>query len=485
MSGDRNVAISGGFWTGVSTAVTLVAALARVMILTRFLEKSDFGVVSIISMIIELCVTFTDLGFASVIMYKQKLTDMEFSSLYWSQLFLFLFIYIVLYLCAPLASSFYGEQVLSSLIPIASLSVVCQAIGKLYESVLQKKYQFKLLAFRNIVSSLISLILAVWMAWKGYGVYSLIYSTLSQSIILNVWNFISGYKIQKVSFLFDFKGIIPLIRIGLYQTGTRILDFFSNKIDVMIIGKLLGTEVLGVYDLAKGLVNRFVSFIRTVVAKVALPILSNSNADDNVVRNRFLMITKTVATISIPVCFAIAMFSEGIVHIVYGEKYIEMSSMVTVFAVIAAVNSTGCFFEMLGIAKGRTDLSFYYTVYRVILTVLTVLICSFISIFAVVVGQLLLTIIMFVVNWKVVVNKTYPIPIKLYLSQFDKLLIVNVIICLIAFIIIKIDLLSVFTSHWTIKFFAEAAVYALLLVIGARLFLKEDIRFFVELLKRR
>ena len=92
MNNEKQIAIKGGLWTGLSTAVSLLTAVARMMILTRFLEKSDFGIVSIINMIIGLCTTFTDLGFASVIMYKQNLSDKEFSSLYWIQFIFFIFI---------------------------------------------------------------------------------------------------------------------------------------------------------------------------------------------------------------------------------------------------------------------------------------------------------------------------------------------------------------------------------------------------------
>ena len=484
MSNDRSVAIKGTFWTSVSTAVTLVATFARTMILTRFLEKSDFGVVSIINMVIGLCVTFTDLGFASVIMYKQKLTDKEFSTLYWVQLLLFVGIYIILWLCSPLVASFYSEPVLSRLIPVASLSVICQAIGKLYGSVLQKRYQFKLLAFRNIISNLISLVIAWWMAWKGYGVYSLVISTLSQAVILNLWNFISGSKIQKVSFLFDFREVVSLIKIGVYQTGARILDFISNKLDVMIIGKLLGTEALGVYDLAKELAFKFVDFIRSVVLNVALPILSNSNTDDNSVKSKFLVITKTVATLCLPVCLAIAVFSKDIVHIVYGEKYLEIAPMVTVFAVITVITNFTCFFSMLGISKGRTDLNLRTTVYRVFLTIPTVFICSHISIFGVVIGQLFLTIIMSIVIWHVVLVKTYPIPVKLYFSQFDKQLILNVVVSLLVFAIHQLGFVSIITANWVIKFVIEAIIYVLFWAIGMRLFLMKDVQFFIDFLKR-
>lgn len=484
MSSDRSVAIKGGFWTSISTAVTMIATFARVMILTRFLEKSDFGIVAIVNMVIDLCLTFTDLGFASVIMYKQKLSDREFSSLYWTQLILFTCLYGILWLLSPLVSSFYDEPVLSLLIPIASLSVIFQALGKLYDSVLQKRYQFKLLAFRNIISNFVSLIIAGWMAWKGFGVYSLVFSTLSQAVILNLWNLFSGLRIQRVRMMFDFKEIIPLIKIGVYQTGTRILDFFSGKLDVMIIGKLLGTDALGVYDLAKSLVFRFVDFIRTVVSKVALPILSNSNSDDDAVRHKFLMITKTVATLCIPICITIAAFSKDVVHIVYGEKYLDVAPLVSIFAIVTLFTSITSFFDMLGIAKGRTDLNFWNTVARIIVTTPVIFITSQFSITAVAFGQLGVTFVMVVIFWKIVVQKTYPIPVKQYLSQFDKTLFVVGICGLILYVIQSLNLIWP-SGDWIVRMIIHALIYLTIMLTGARYLLKDDVSFFLNLIRKR
>lgn len=480
-----NVAIKGSIWTGISTIVTLATSFARVMILTRYLEKGDFGIVSIINMVIALCVTFTDLGFASVIMYKQKLSDKEFSSLFWLQLFLFSSIYLVLISLSSYVSSFYGEPALSILIPIASISVICQAFGKLYDSVLQKQYKFKLLAYRNIISNVLSLVLAAYMARMEFGVYSLIFSTLCQSVIFNVWNFISGNKIQKVKFLFDFKGIIPLARIGIYQTGTRILDFLSSKLDVVIIGKLLGTDTLGLYDLAKELVFKLVDFIRTVVSKVALPILSNSNSDDESVRRKFLMITKTVASLCIPICLGISVFSEDIVHIVYGEKYLEITPLVSVFSIITIFTSITCFFDMLGIAKGRTDLNFKNTIYRVLITTPMIFLCSKMSIYAVSIGQLVVTIIMVVIFWRVVVMNTYPMSIRKYVSQFSKILILSILVSLLIIFGYMIESVICFPQNWITKFCINAVLFVVLYIIGLRFYLIEDVKFFLNLINRK
>ena len=291
--------IKGGYWTGLSTAFTMLIQFGRIMILTRFLEKSDFGIVSIVNMVIGLCFSFSDLGFASIIMYKNKLSEREFSSLYWIQWILYVGVYILIAFTSPLLSLFYKKDILNKLIPIAALSMICLSFGKLYDSVLQKRYEFKKLAIRNIISNLLSLFLAIWLAYKGYGVYSLIYSTLFQALLYNVWTFIVGYSYQPVKFLFNFKEVKPLIKMGLYQTYTRIADFVSSKIDVFIIGKMLGMDVLGIYDLSKELVLKFVMFIRSVVSQIALPFISNSNSDESVVIKKFLLVTRLIAFICI------------------------------------------------------------------------------------------------------------------------------------------------------------------------------------------
>ena len=482
---DKNVAIKGGIWTSISMAFTMLATMGRVMILTRFLDKSDFGLVSITNMVIALCSTFTDLGFASVIMYRQKFNEREFSSLYWIQFILFFIIYSVIAIISPFIASFYNEPILTMILPIAALSIVFQGIGKLYDSVLQKKYMFRQLAYRNIISNIASLFIAVFLAWKGYGVYSLVYSTLFQIIIINIWNFVSGVKIQKPKFVLDFKEVIPLIKIGIYQTGTRILDFFSGKLDVLIIGKLLGTEALGVYDLSKELVFKLVDFVRSVVSKVALPILSNNNNDDDVVKTRFLQVTKIVAFMCIPICATVAVFSRDFVTIMYGSNYVESAPLVSIFAIVTIFTSITSFFDMLGVAKGRTDLNFKNTIYRIILTTPVIALTSLISLQAVAWGQLVVTLIMVVLFWYIVVQKTYPISFKVYYSQFDRILIVTSSVAILVSILIYIVNVFTFIDNYLLRFAMYFGSYISLVIFVSYLYLKEDIGLFLKLIRKQ
>ena len=480
MSTDKSVALKGGLWTSISTVVTVLSQFARLMILTRFLEKSDFGLVSIVNTVIGLCITFTDLGFASAIMYKKDITKKEYSTLFWMQLVIFGVLYLILWGLSPLVATFYEEPQLTILIPIAALSVLFQAFGKLYDTVLQKNYQFKTIAFRNISTNIFSLFVAVVLALNGFGVYSLIFSTLIYAIILNAWNFMSGIRVQKLIFYCDPKSVIELLKIGIFQTGTRILDFISNKIDVMIIGKLLGTEILGVYDLAKNLVNTLVDLIRTVVSKVALPILSNSNDNDEVVKSRFLIMSKVVAYVIIPIGVAIAIFSKEILWIVYGSKYTDVSIIVVLFAFISIFNSICSFYDMLGIAKGRTDLNFYNTVARVVITTPIVYVTSLVSVEVVAIGQLIATVLQSIAFWMIVVNNTYPMSFRHYFSHFSKWLYIQ----LGCFVVMKFFMYEVGFNSTIINIALYTSLYIVIMLLSVFCFMRKDIQYFRTLIKR-
>lgn len=482
MNSEKQIAVSGGIWTGVSTGVTMLSQILRIVILTRFLAKSDFGIISIVSLVLGLCLAFADLGFSSVIMYKQRLSDKEFSSLFWIQFLIYTFLFFIISIASPLVASFYDEDQLSTLIPIAAVSLMLLSIGKLHESVLQKKYEFRSLAIRNIVSNILSLFLAWFLAWKGFGIYSLILSTLFQNTLYNIWSLLAGIKYYPVRLFLDFKGVLPLLKIGLYQTYTRIADYFSSQLDIMIIGKLLGTEVLGVYDLAKQLIIRLSSFVRSVVSQVALPLITNNNMDDEVVKVRFLTVTKVVSYMCLPISALCAIFSRDIILIMYGEKFIDAYPILAIFSIITALSSVTSFIDMLGIAKGRTDLNFKNTIYRIIINTPIIFLTSYISITFVAIGQLFASIVMFAIFWKVVVQHTYPIPLRMYWSQFS-----NMFLILALITVICCPLYNIIFPSFIPSLFVRIVV-EILIIIGIGLiacrFLKSDINYFLSLFKK-
>lgn len=416
----RKVVVSGVKWTTLSTIVTSVVALLRLSILTRILGKADFGIIAILTFIVGLTQTFSDLGFSAAIMHKRDMDKDSFSSLYWMQLMVFFVFYIIVSLCSPFIASFYKEPQLTSLLPLILLELIFVGIGRFYETILQKEFEFRTIAIRNMVIGILSLFLAVILAVSGYGVYSLVYSTLFHTGMLNIYNFIVGQKHVRLQFVFSRSKALPLMKIGLFQTGTYIIDYFAAKLDVLLMGKFLGMEALGIYSLAKELLVKVFTVINGIANKVLLPVYSQMQDDIKVLANTYLKSIHVLTFVTFPVLIAIGVFSVPIIDIFYGNDFSEAAELIPILALsylgACISNPVGS----LTVAKGRTDTSFYYTLFRLIITIPVVWITSSISLLCLANGQLFLVIPVFFLVYYMMIKKYLNVSLKRYVASFWK-----------------------------------------------------------------
>ena len=459
ISKEKRIAFSGVKWMTISTFTTTIIAVLRLSILTRFLDKSDFGIVALLTFVLGLTQTFADLGFASSIMHKQGLTKKEFAALYWIQLIVFVILYVIISAFSPMIASFYNEPSLTYLLPLSLFDLVFCGIGRLYDTVLQKELKFKTIAIRNIVCSLISLAVAIILAIEGYGVYSLVISTLFQTFTNNLWNAIAGQRYYKLQFSVSIKESIALIKIGIYQMGTQIVDYFSSKLDILIIGKLLGTELLGIYSLAKELASKIILLINSIVNRVMLPFLSKSQDDDMKLRKMYIQVVNSLAFINFPVCMVICVFSTPIISILYGSAYSDVAPILSILSIWSLFLCIGNPVGNLAITKGRTDISFKYTLLRVLITVPVVLMASLFSVTGIAWGQVLLGVFMFFVGYRMLIYKLIKLPLKDYIGAFGNLMFITAIIGFVFYIVVNSNIFNINSS------LLQLTIYGVLLFV--------------------
>ena len=420
--------VSGTMWTTTSTIAMALTQILRLSILARFLEKSDFGIVAILTLILGLTQTFCDLGFAASVMHKKDLTQKEFSSLYWIQFLLFIVMYIAISISSPIIARIYDEPDLTILLPIVMLDLLFKGVGRLYEVLLQKNFQFKLMAIRNIISSIVSLGLAIILAIKGAGVYSLVLSTLLNTIMLNIWNLVAGFSQTKLIFYCSFAHVKSLVKIGVFQTGTQILDYISTKIDILIMGKFLGTADLGLYNLAKELILRALDVLNGIANKVALPYFSSIQNDKIAMRENYKKLISFLSVVNVPLCAAMGALSFPIVEIMYGQTYSDVAPIVSILSVWGMFVVIGNPVGNIVISTGRTDVSFKYTVYRLLLFVPSTYVFCHYTVEAVAFGQVVLSIIGYFLSWYMLLYKI----IDMKLWDFSRTFILNLIFSIAA-----------------------------------------------------
>ena len=349
----KEQAFSGVKWTTVSTIILAISALVKISVLARFLEPSDFGLMALITFVLGFMDLFMDMGITSAILHKQNIKEEEYSSLYWLNVMFSLFLFLLIVVLSPFIASFYDELRLNKLIPLTSLVILFSAVGRQFKTILQKELKF-------IFSVSIALVAAIIFAANGFGVYALIYSALIQYGINNILYFIIGTKRSPLRFHFRYFETRPFLKIGIYQVGGQVINYINRDLDVLIIGKFFGAEILGGYSLAKQLARRPLMVIAPIIIRVATSILPRFQNNNIKLLDYTLKILKSTSTLNAFIYGVMALFAPVVVRIMYGEEYIYITPIFILFTIVMYFRFISGLIGILSITKGRTDLEFYW-----------------------------------------------------------------------------------------------------------------------------
>lgn len=474
---NKNKIISGIGWTTISTITNGLVQILRLSILSRYLTKEDFGIVAILTLILGLTQVFSDMGFSAAIMSQKKIEKSNFLSLYWLQFGVFVLMMLAISLCSPIIANYYDSPVLLILVPIMMSELFFVSLGKLYDTVLQKNMEFRTIAIRNIVTASLSLIIAVILAMQGYGVYSLVVSTVLQTAMVNVWNLKTGQKHYKLSFQkIKFKEAKNLMKVGYYQMGSQIVDYFASKLDIIIISSTLGVGALGIYNLSKELVLKFVIVVNTISNKVMLPVFTNFQDDVNELKRVFVLCLKGTFLFNAPIVGFVVLFCNYIVLIFYGKTFSEAIPIVQILAVWSLFVVIGQPNSLLAIATKKTNLSFWYTITRLVIMYIFLALFGRISLLASAVTVTAVYIIMFFVSWFMYVRKCISLSLMEYIRIFKKSFIVIASLVLFLFVLRT----SIFRQSSDVVNVVVLLAYVLFIVLFLTVSEKNTIRNFLK-----
>jgi len=423
----KKQAFSGIKWTSVSSILIAVIQLVQLTILTRYLDASDFGLMAIVSMIIGFSALFLDLGISASIIHKQDVSHVQLSSLYWLNIISGLLLFIIIYNVAPLIARFYNEASLTPIVQILAINFIISSLGSQYGLLLQKSLKFNVMAKISIISTTIGFVVAVSLAMKGLGVYALVFSSLSIAFVSALINIIVGIKKHRPSLVFKYREIASMIAFGMFQMGERSLNYFNSQFDVLLIGKLLGVEALGIYNVAKNLAMRPAQVINPIITKVTFPVMAKVQDDTVRLKNIYLKTINYLSSVNFPIYVLLVILAEPIVLILFGEKWSESIVILQILSIYGAIRSTGNPIGSLQLAKGRADLGFYWNLGLFIFMPLTIYIGSHWGLDGVAYSLLGLMSFLTIPNWYFMVNKLCGAGFSEYFRQIFKPLVITII----------------------------------------------------------
>ena len=400
----RTKTLKGTLWTTVSAVTRAVIQILRLAILTRFLEKSDFGLVAIVVLVVGFGHILSDLGVSSSLFSTQDISQKIYSSLYWVSLLISAALCLMLIALSSVVADFYHLPELKQLIPVMAFELIFASMGRQFRIFREKALEFKALAIIDISSLVCSLLVAYVLAVKGAGIYSLIFSALFTSLTAGLMLIITGYRKHPLLFYINVREGKSFYKIGFYQTGSQILEYIASQMDIILIGKLVPLSDLGIYNLIKQLVQKVALMINPVITAVAIPVLATFQDDLRALKAKYFQAHQAVAFVNFGIYGLLALIGPEVLYFVYGPSYAFFASTLQLLCVWGVFTSVGSTVMTLVIIRGRTDLGLKNTALRVLINPVFVVIGSFYGIQGIVVSQAIFSILFYWLNWSMIIK---------------------------------------------------------------------------------
>lgn len=418
----RNKAISASRWKMISSVIRAVLQILQVVILTKILDKTDYGLMAICMMITGLSRPLIDLGIEAAIIYKQDSTKSQLSTLFWLKIIMASILVITFFFVSPLIANFYDEAELTQLLRITSISFILTAIRTQFSSLLARELKFEAFGKAEIIAQIISLVVSYILAINGFGVYSLLLSFLGLNLFQALAFAWLARKIHRPVLMFNLGEIKEYIRFGVYQIPNSLVNNLGQQIDIMLIGKFMGTDTLGLYSLARTLIYKPSLLLLPAISNVAFPLFSKLK-EQNLLRNATVKVFNISNSALVPVFVAIAVLSEPIVLLIYGEKWIDITPYVSLLSWYTVFRIMKMLAYPLLASRGKVKEALYWISATSILTILSVLIGTSYSIETIVMILIGLEILLLVFYYSKVMKPNINIELSVYMREIARPLI--------------------------------------------------------------
>lgn len=340
-----------------SQIIAVVLQLASTVVLARMLSPDAYGLIGMVMAVIAFAGLFRDLGLSTATIQRKGLNTEQVSVLFWINVAIGLVLTIILACASPLVVWFYNRPELKWMTVVLGVNILISSLGAQHSALLNRNMRFKKLSIARIASALASFIVALIGAMNGLEHWALVWGAVSASFTnsLLVWVF-SGWMPGQPR---RNTGSRDMIKYGLNLTGFEFVNYFSRNLDNILIGKVLGAEVLGYYSRAYRLIMFPISTIRTPLASVALPALSSLQSEKVRFRSYYTQLLSILSLVTMPIAAFTYAAAEPIVRVVLGDNWMPVVPIMEWLAVAAFLQPVSGLFGSVLMALGLTKRHLY------------------------------------------------------------------------------------------------------------------------------
>lgn len=366
------------------------------IILARILLPEEFGLVGMIAVFVAIGNTLIHSGLTKSLIRGENLDNEDYSTVFFYNLLASIVIYLVIFFSSPYIAIFYDQMELLNILRVYCLSFIVSAFSAVQLARLTRNLDFKTQTVIALPSAIVGGGLGIFLALEGYGVWSLVWSSLLSSIMNAIQLWI--YSKWKPDLNFSVKKFKIHFNYGYKLTLSELLDRIFNNIFIIVIGKYFLPAQVGFYTRAESMKQFPVNNLTNALDRVTFPLFVAIQNDEVKLKSVYMKLIKIVVFVLTPVLTVLAVLAEPTFSLLFTDKWLPAVPYFQILCVTGVLLPLHSYNLNILNVKGRSDLFLKIEVFKKILILITLMVTIPLGIIAMLMGQVIISILAFFIN---------------------------------------------------------------------------------------
>lgn len=353
-------ALKGSKWVLISTILSKSFQFLTTIILARLLLPADFGIIAISQIIIGIVSLFQDMGMTQALIQKKENIEESADTVFLFNIFWSLILYIALFIAAPYISSFFKNDEAVSVLRVLCLSFLFQPFNIISNSFMKRGFYFRSLLNITLLPIIFSGILSIILAYFGFGVWALVFGILTGNLLNTILGWLSIS--WRPAFKFNMGITKDMLNFGGAISMQNVIMWFENTFDDILVGRRLGTSLLGVYRLGFNIAVLPATQIAGSITDVVYSTFTKLQDDKKELKRFFLYIIKYVSLITFPIGVVIFSTAKIFIPVLLGNNWIHAVPVIQLVSLYGTIGSITFAIPTLCRAVGRPELFLRYLI---------------------------------------------------------------------------------------------------------------------------
>lgn len=367
----RNVTsrtVSGSFYSLLAAAITLTLGLARFILLLLFLLPEDFGVFTQAMFFVTLAAQLRLPDIDLAIIQRRQVDEPVLRTYFSMKMGLLVVSVLLMAFVTPLIGRFYSTMPLLTVVLLALLGLeIVKGLNGVQEALLRRSLAFRQIAIADIISAVAMTIVTPYLAWRGYGAWSLVAEVFIGQLARGgiVWFFTRvwwpklGWNREIASELWQFSSKL---------WGNSALNFITDRFDDYWIGWSLGSQSLGYYSRAYEAARYPRRVIATPLVTVFYSAYARLQEEKQALSQAFFRLTSLMVRASFGFSLIFVLLAPEFVSLL-GDTWQPMLLTFQLMIIYTLLDPLAVGAGDLLIAIGRPELLFQTKIFQVVIFV--------------------------------------------------------------------------------------------------------------------